>query len=205
MVRATSVDNSIATSTCHVTVQQGEAVQAEKLYSCDFGRESGLDLHTAFNTEFMQVIPESAEGTSVTLEQESEGNVIRFRDNSNNATSKISFVFQPQTDTTTISFRVRIDALGEHKAGDLTFGCMYAVAAGSDSWYSNTTELFRVRNAAKGALGNFSDLTYVLTNAYTPISLNADKVVGNYGDWVDVTYIITPNNGTAKAIPPMCT
>ena len=32
-----------------------------------------------------------------------------------------------------------------------------------------------------------------------PISLNADKVVGNYGDWVDVTYIITPNNGTAKA------
>ena len=109
-----------------------------------------------------------AEGTSVTLEQESEGNVIRFRDNSNNATSKISFVFQPQTDTTTISFRVRIDALGEHKAGDLTFGCMYAVAAGSDSWYSNTTELFRVRNAAKGALGNFSDLTYVLTNAYTP-------------------------------------
>ena len=76
------------TSTCHVTVQQGEAVQAEKLYSCDFGRESGLDLHTAFNTEFMQVIPESAEGTSVTLEQESEGNVIRFRDNSNNATSK---------------------------------------------------------------------------------------------------------------------
>ena len=199
VVRATSVDNSIATSTCHVTVQQGEAVQAEKLYSCDFGRESGLDLHTAFNTEFMQVIPESAEGTSVTLEQESEGNVIRFRDNSNNATSKISFVFQPQTDTTTISFRVRIDALGEHKAGDLTFGCMYAVAAGSDSWYSNTTELFRVRNAAKGALGNFSDLTYVLTNAYTPISLNADKVVGNYGDWVDVTYIITPNNGTAKA------
>lgn len=192
VVRATSVDNSIATSTCHVTVQQGEAVQAEKLYSCDFGRESGLDLHTAFNTEFMQVIPESAEGTSVTLEQESEGNVIRFRDNSNNATSKISFVFQPQTDTTTISFRVRIDALGEHKAGDLTFGCMYAVAAGSDSWYSNTTELFRVRNAAKGALGNFSDLTYVLTNAYTPISLNADKVVGNYGDWVDVTYIITP-------------
>ena len=112
VVRATSVDNSIATSTCHVTVQQGEAVQAEKLYSCDFGRESGLDLHTAFNTEFMQVIPESAEGTSVTLEQESEGNVIRFRDNSNNATSKISFVFQPQTDTTTISFRVRIDALG---------------------------------------------------------------------------------------------
>lgn len=42
-------------------------------------------------------------------------------------------------------------------------------------------------------------MTYVLTNAYTPISLNADKVVGNYGDWVDVTYIITPNNGTAKA------
>ena len=199
VVRATSVDNPIATSTCHVTVRQGEAVQAEELCSCDFGRESGLDLHTDFNTEFMKVIPESAEGTSVTLEQESEGNVIRFRDDSNNAPSKISFVFQPQTDTTTISFRVRIDALGEHKAGDLTFGCMYAVAAGSDSWYSNTTELFRVRNAAKGTLGNFSDLTYVLTNAYTPISLNADKVVGNYGDWVDVTYIITPNNGTAKA------
>ena len=90
----------------------GSRTGGKKLYSCDFGRESGLDLHTAFNTEFMQVIPESAEGTSVTLEQESEGNVIRFRDNSNNATSKISFVFQPQTDTTTISFRVRIDALG---------------------------------------------------------------------------------------------
>lgn len=199
VVRATSVDNPAATATCSITVQQGEAVQAEELYSCDFGTKSGLDLQTAFNTDFMQVIPESAEGTSVTLEQEAEGNVIRFRDDSNNATSRISFVFQPQTDTTTISFRVRIDALGEHKAGDLTFGCMYAVAAGSDSWYANTTELFRVRNAAKGTLGNFSDLTYVLTNAYTPISLNADKVVGDYGDWVDVTYIITPDNGTAKA------
>ena len=89
--------------------------------------------------------------------------------------------------------------LGGTQGGRSHFWLYVCRGGRSDSWYSNTTELFRVRNAAKGALGNFSDLTYVLTNAYTPISLNADKVVGNYGDWVDVTYIITPNNGTAKA------
>lgn len=198
-VKATSVDNPSATAICTVTVQQGTVQQTKELFTLDFGTDAGLTLDSSFNSDAVTVTTRSGEGASVALQNENGNNVVKFKDDSNAATSGISFVFAPQSDTTTISFRVRIDALGEHKAGDLTFGCMYAVAAGSENWYANTTEMFRIRNAATGQLGNFSNLTYVLTNAYTPITLNADKVVGKYGDWVDVTYIITPDNGTANA------
>ena len=199
MVRAVSISHGEATADCTVTVHNMPEPEAVELYSTDFETGNGSYFDTAFDTANVDVTAVQAENAAVAIGNESGNHFIKFVDESNSDPAKLSVVFGKQYQTTTISFRIRIDKLGEHKAGSTDFGCLYAVAAGADDWYGNTTELFRIRNNAKGTLDNFSELSYVLTNTYNEISMNADKVVGDYGDWVDVTYVVTPNDGTMKA------
>lgn len=198
-VRAASFSHEETAADCTVTVHNMPEPEVVELYSTDFETGNSSDVDKAFDTAEADVSAVQAENAAVAIGSESGNHFIKFVDESNTDPAKLSVVFRKQYQTTTISFRLRIDRLGEHKAGSTDFGCLYAVAAASDEWYGNTTELFRIRNNAKGTLGNFSDLSYVLTNTYDEISMNADKVVGGYGDWVDVTYVVTPNDGTMKA------
>lgn len=198
-VTATSVSNPAATASCVVTVKDVAIVEVKPVFAQDFGTDSGKTDPAGYSGAGCEITKSAPAGADVTVVNEGGNNLVTLRDDTNAAPAKLSFVFAPQTDTTTIAFKVRIDALGERKAGGTDFGRMYMVAAGSDGWYSDSTELFRIRNNAKGTLGNFSGLSYVLTNHYDEIAMNADKVTGGYGDWVDVVYIVTPNNGTAKA------
>jgi len=199
-VEARSVENNaIVSAPCLITVEHVVENPAVELYSQDFGTDSNLDINTAFNNGGVVANATIVDGGDTKLVNENGNNVITLNDTSNIAASKFSIIFAHQLSTTTISFKIRIDSLGEHKAGATDAGCLYAYAGGSDSFTNSTTELMRIKNSAKGTLGNFSSLSYVITNAYTELPFNGDKIIGGYGDWVDVTYIVTPNDGSAKA------
>ena len=197
-VRATSVENTQAYAECTIIVSEKEEEVVE-VYRTDFGTSEVDNLDTAFDSNGTDITSISATGAKVSIKNEDGNNVVKFEDSTHGSPAKLAIEFPKQVGTTTVSFRARIDALGINKAGSTAFGRFYAVASGGDEWYSNTSELFRVRSTASGESGNYYDLSYVLTNAYLALETNEDKVIGDYGDWVDITLIITPNNGTAKA------
>ena len=198
-VRATSVENTQAYAECTIIVSEKEEEVVVEVYRTDFGTSEVDNLDTAFDSNGTDITSISATGAKVSIKNEDGNNVVKFEDSTHGSPAKLAIEFPKQVGTTTVSFRARIDALGINKAGSTAFGRFYAVASGGDEWYSNTSELFRVRSTASGESGNYYDLSYVLTNAYLALETNEDKVIGDYGDWVDITLIITPNNGTAKA------
>ena len=198
-VRATSVDNTNVYAECTIMVSEKQEEVVEELYKTDFGTSESDNLDTAFDNNGTDITSISATDATVSIKNEDGNNVVKFEDSTHGSLAKLAIEFPKQEGTTTVSFRARIDALGINKAGSTAFGRFYAVASGDDEWYSNTSELFRVRSTASGESGNYYDLSYVLTNAYLALESNGDKVIGDYGDWVDITLIITPNNGTAKA------
>ena len=199
IVRATSVDNPSVTADSQVVVVDSEDEEAKLIYATDFKNDDNLSINNDFDSDVMDVNVVDNDYSMVSLKNEADNNMISIVDNLDNQPAKVSFVFDKQYQTTTIKFKLRIDSLGSHKSTSVDCGKLYAVAAGSDSWYSKANELFRVRNDAKGSIDNYSDLTYVLTSSYDPISLNEDKIIGDYKDWVEMTYIITPNDKSANA------
>jgi uncharacterized protein YjdB len=196
---ATSVDNPTAKDSLNIKVEAKEAVQAELIYETDFTGDVSGDITSIFNTDTVHVVASEDENASVKLVNENGNYVVQFKDDTHTAPAKMGFVFDKLQDTVTVQLKLRLDRIGINKAGSQSFGRLYSVVAGSDDWYSNTTELFRIRNFAEGNPGNFTNHTYVLSNAYDPIQMNPEKAMVDLGEWLEVTYIVTPDNGTAQA------
>lgn len=196
-VRAASVANPDATAECTVTVADLPDMAVEALFETDFGVDAAADL-ASFGKGDVTVYGESAADATVSLITDGDGNVAAQLKDTGASPAKLAIVFPAQYRTATISFRVRIDELGPHSAKNDP-GYLYIVASGSDSWYTNDTELFRIRNTASGSYPNFSALTYGLTSSYAKPTMNADKAVFDFGEWAEFVFVVTPNDGTAKA------
>ncbi len=196
-VRAVSASNPGASAVCTVTVADMPDAPVEALFETDFGTDPGAGIGSLSSGE-VTVYAESAADATTSLVADPDGNVaVELRD-TGASPAKLAIVFPAQYQTTTISFRIRIDELGTHSAKNDP-GYLYIVASGSDSWYTNDTELFRIRNTASGSYPNFTALTYGLTSSYSKPTMNADKAIFDFGEWAEIVFVVTPNDGTSRA------
>lgn len=196
-VRVYSNENHAIYADCTIHVNNDPIPAAVPIYEQDFETDSSLGSEWTLGS--------TNDTVSVGLEQDgsnSSNNILKFTDNEIGASAKTRLDFEPQTGTTTVSFKIRVDRIDIKNAGSSkeAGSCIYAILSGvEDGFSSSSNEMFRIRNISTitgGVLGQFG---YVLSNGYLVPTINTDKATYNLGDWVDVTMITTPDNGTAYA------
>ena len=196
-VRVYSNENHDIYADCIIHVNDDPIPEAVPIYEQDFESDSSLGSEWTLGS--------TNDTVSVGIEQDesnSNNSILKFTDNEIGASAKTRLDFEPQTGTTTVSFKIRIDRIDIKYAGTSkeAGSCIYAILSGvEDGFSSSSNEMFRIRNISTITANVLGQFGYVLSNGYLVPTINPDKATYDIGDWVDVTMITTPDNTTAYA------
>ncbi len=195
VVEVTSVDNPAVKTTCQITVANREAQAVKPIYTQDFGTSAPVDL-TSEELKF-----EANGTTDVSVKQEGDNYVLSITDQDESANAKIAAFFPAQTETTTVSYKIRLDAAGVKDAGGSKAqgSYLYAPIGGGDDFVASADEIFRLRSTSSYQGGELIDHGWVLTHGYKTPEINPEAAQVELGEWAQMTLVSTPNNGTAIA------
>ena len=118
-----------------------------------------------------------------TTRVEIEDGSLRIRDNDPQGKGIFTLYFPPQRDTTTISFKIRLDRVDVKEKGTSKAqgSYVYVVMGGKEGLLSSSEEMFRIRNASTYRAGSLSEHRWVLSHEYKTPELNPELSCLSWG------------------------
>lgn len=197
-----SAENPDIKVECTINVNNDPVPDPVAIYEEDFGLDKPNDVFNSSNQNCFNFSGEYGTAEVVTDSSDPDNYVLKLQDISTDNNAGVKFIFDTQSDTTTISYKIRYDEIT-----DGNNGYVYVQTennSDADSRFDDATALSRVSNNNKNTsdadnLAGIRRLT--LTNNYnSPEDADVNKKTEfTIGQWKEVTMITTPDNGTANA------
>ncbi|MEM5947579.1 polysaccharide lyase family 7 protein [Spirochaetia bacterium 38H-sp] len=178
VIRIISLDNQKISQKCIVKVISDKEA-GTILYQTDFSSSLGDEWRTSADNNTECAIEDGA---------------LHLKDNNIGGQPKAYITFEPQADTFTVQFRIKVIAdpiYDETKVSAVTCGI------GSEKVTSTANQAFRFKTSASVENGELTDRRFI----YSISEKDYDRVPGNYelNKWYTVAITITPDNGTPRA------
>ncbi len=199
-VRVASVANPNLYADCVITVQNQSISpnDGQVIYFEDFGTTSpkNLSAETAVSWTFQSNKP--------TVELDGNNYVLKYVDTFSVDPGAVGAQVELKepislTNTTTVSFDVKItDVLT--KNGTSSSNAYFSIGGGNVLGNANGNEFARIRSNATVTSGELSNYRYqpsTASSSYADPSTNADKAKFSLDEWKTLTFVITPDNGSA--------
>ncbi|MDO5403856.1 MAG: polysaccharide lyase family 7 protein, partial [Eubacteriales bacterium] len=197
-VLAYSKENPAKAAKCVVTVGDTIKKDAVLIYEQDFGTESSPVSLQALKASGIEISDDTLKLLSVV----NGGNPhLRFNDTDETVQTKIGYRFNPVSGPVTVSMKVKVDS-NTIKGADTAKPSMsysYFYTYGVDSTQDIPAVLGCIRNRGKRSGDSVIDNSWGLTKGYIAAPLNVSKTSYNYGEWVELTMITTPSDGSANS------
>jgi len=203
-IKAVSAENPGIYAVCDVTVIPATVpADPTPLYSENFGISAPVPLNTDTGSSIYWRLINSAATTSSTMDVSDDGTgnyALKVTDIDAANSSKAVIVFPAQSNTMTISFKVRIDADPLYNTNKKISTAYFAV--GGADLNSSANEEFKIKNSGTISGSAITDRRYVSNSSgsvYDEFALNPNSARFNLGEWHTITMITTPHNGSATS------
>ncbi len=191
-ILATSQSDPSVTKTCTIKVVEQVEQEVEKVASWDFNThwDDLSDLSVVLNSDT---------GLSAEIVTEDGNNILKVVDDNLGGTVTMTAMFPEQTDTTTFSYKIRVDDVRVKDAG--TNKPLSSVIYMDITDEITNASGFRIRSTGdyNSETEGLDNLRWQVSNNYSDVTLNTDEALINIGEWFEITVVTTPDNGTGYA------
>lgn len=195
-VSVCSQENPALKRLCNITVTEVKEEPAEIIYEQKFEKD-GLPISLE-ETGFV------LKGANLLNVEEEDGNYfLHIKDNAADLPGQITYAFAPVNGPVTLSLKIKVNAIEVKDATTAKpkVSYTYVDLQGSDSTEQTPVFLSRFRNNSElsGTVVDSTKNRWGVTKNYEDAPLNREKSYFNLGEWVELTMITTPADGSADA------